>query len=71
MFKLKKLSSFSIVIAFASISLLSLGTSARLEAQTSSPYDGASIPFESMPEYSADSNLKCNTLSQSRYQPSR
>lgn len=52
MFKLKKLSSFSIIIVFVIISLLSLGFSSRLEAQTSSPYDGASIPFESMPEYS-------------------
>jgi hypothetical protein len=52
MFKLKKLSGLSVVIIFSIISLLSLGISSRLEAQMSSSYDDASIPFESMPEYS-------------------
>lgn len=52
MFKLKKLSSFKLVIIFTIISLIFLGISSRIEAQMSSPYDGESIPFESMPEYS-------------------
>lgn len=52
MSKLKKLPSFNIVIIFVVVSLFALGINSRLEAQMSSPYEGVSIPFESMPEYS-------------------
>jgi hypothetical protein len=52
MFKLKSLSHFNIDIILAIATFLFLGISSRMEAQMSSPYDDASIPFESMPEYS-------------------
>lgn len=40
------------LLAILTILFLFLGMSLRTSAQMSSPYDGISVPFESMPEYS-------------------
>jgi hypothetical protein len=52
MFILKRFFSSNLLITLTFLLLMFFGLSLRLKAQTSSPYDGVSIPFESMPEYS-------------------
>lgn len=49
---LRRFLNYNLLVAVTVLSLLFFGLNLDLKAQISSPYDGVSVPFESMPEYS-------------------